>query len=222
MKKANRIKFWTAKKGSEAAETTEINIGQLIASAFQVLIFVGIIVAFYSLTKKTAEAAGPQESFYQLITKLKELDNGRLPDGIGHAFYISENYYMYGFNTEPSEVLYKGGKVEKPKPCSDSPIAGGACVCICNKKDCSESVNCNTKLQNDKVTQVHFNSIKYLVVRADADPKNKLNKGATLDQRDVPNGGNYLAIFGDSWTQGRVIYLKRNGNTIEITFPNVQ
>ncbi len=223
MRKVNRLKkFWTAKNGSEAAETTEINIGQLIASAFQVLIFVGIIVAFYSLTKKTAEAAGPQESFYQLITKLKELDSGRLPDGIGHAFYISENYYLFGFNAEPDEVLYnKGEHVEKPKPCHDTPIAGRLCVCICNKKDCSESASCNTRLQNGKATTVPFKEIKYLVVKAGTDPKGKLNKGAKLDPKDVPSGGNYLAIFGDSWKQGRVIFLKRNGNRVEITFPDV-
>lgn len=205
-----------SKKGGEAAETTEVNIGQSIPSVIVVLIFVGIIVSFYSLTQKTAYAAGPQESFYQLVTKLEALDEGRLADGIGHAFYIGENHYLFGFNDDPDEVVYKGGRVEKPREKCGSTEA---CVCICNKKDCRESVSCNVRLKNDRVVPVPFKNIKYLVVKADADPKNKLNKGMKLDARDVPSGGNYLAIFGNNWKQGRVIYLKREGNKVEITFP---
>lgn len=220
-------KLLAAKKGGEAAETTEVNIGQSIPSVIVVLIFVGIIVSFYSLTQKTAYAAGPQESFYQLVTKLEALDEGRLADGVGHAFYIGENYYLFGFNDDPDEVIYKGGRVEKPGRvgvADGSPEKCGgteACVCICNKKDCRESVSCNVRLQNDKVKRVTFKNIKYLVVKADADPGNKLNKGMKLDARDVPGGGNYLAILGDSWKQGRVVYLKREGNKVEITFPDV-
>lgn len=220
-------KVSAAKRGGESAETVLVNIGQAIPSVIVILIFIGILVGYHILTEKAAYAAGPQDSFYQLVTKLEALDKGSLPDGIGHAFYIGENYDLFGFNDDPDEVVYDGGKVGKPKRvgvADSSPEKCGsaeACVCICNKKDCSESVSCNTRLKNDRVTKVTFTNIKYFVVKADADPNNRLNKGAKLNPNDVPGGGNYLAIFGDSWKQGRVIYLKRQGDKVEITFPDV-
>lgn len=228
MKKAGFFgKLWAAKEGGESVETVLVNIGQAIPTVIVILVFIGILVGYHLLAEKTAYAAGPQDSFYQLVTKLEALDKGGLPDGVGHAFYLGENYNLFGFNSDTDKVVYDGGKVEKPRRvgvADSSPEKCGsteACVCICNKKECSESVGCNAKLQKDRVTKVIFTQIKYFVVKADADPGNRLNKGAKLDTNDVPGGGNYLALFGDSWRQGRVIYLKRQGNKAEITFPDV-
>ena len=216
-------KFAAAKKGSEAAETTEVNIGGLITSAVQVLIFVGIIVALWTLTRKAYADQGTEESFNQLVAKIRALDKGRLADGIGHAYYISDKMSLYGFNANSETVGYKGGKVDKPRTGSDGSLGkcqtATACVCLCDKRDCTGFVVCNPRIVGDKSVYESFTNIEYFVVKADADPKNKFNKGLPITGGS-PAGGNFFAIFGDSWRQGKVIFLKKNGNTIEISFPS--
>lgn len=220
-------KFAAAKKGSEAAETTEVNIGGLITSAVQVLIFVGIIVALWTLTRKAYADQGTEESFNQLVAKIRALDKGRLADGIGHAYYISDKMSLYGFNANSETVKYKGGNpgVEKPgRTAPDGslgkcPPTATACVCICDKRDCTGFVACNPRIVGDKSVYESFTTIEYFVVKAD--PKNKFNKGLPITGGSPAISGNFFAIFGDSWKQGKVIFLeKKLGGVIEISFPS--
>ncbi len=217
MAKKRLTKLARSKKGSEAAETTEVNIGQLLISIVQILIFVAIIVGLYSLTKKANADQGTQESFYQLVAKLQALDRGQLADGIGHAYFIKDGFYLYGFNKDSNEIAYKdgnkAGKVLKPRAGEKCQV-GEACICMCNNKDCSKMVDCNTRLRGEGTEKIRFDEIAYFYVNGD--PKNTLNKGSAYSSGGIT--GNYLAISGKDWRQGKVIYLARKGISIEVSF----
>lgn len=219
-------KFSAAKKGSEAIEGQGNTIAWLIPAAVNIFIFVTIIVAVWAITKKTAYAdQGTDESFKQLVAKAKELDEGRLTEGIGHAYFISDKMSLYGFNAISEELQYKDGEVRKPVTAADLSLGkckvGEACLCLCDKRDCTGFVMCNPKDVAGKTVNKPFTSIQYFVVKADADPKNKFNKGLPITGGDPAISGNFFAIFGDgdNWRQGKVIFLKRNGNTVEVSFP---
>lgn len=212
-------KVRSAKKGGESVEAGFVSIGLLLAGLAMVIIFVIISVGVYSWFKKQNEQ-GPQESFYQLMTKVKALDGGRFPDGIEQAYYIKDGYYLFGFNLDPDAIKDSKGVVNKPqKPGSTeggSDFCGSeeACICLCSNHNCDGSVTCNTELVTGKT--LTFNNIHYFVVTGN--PKNNHGKNA----ENLPAGsvsGKYLAIFGSDWKGGRTIKLKRTGEVVEITFP---
>ncbi len=219
-------KFGAAKKGSEAVEGQGFTIAMLIPAIVNILIFVGILVALWAIVGKANTDQGTDESFKQLVAKARELDEGRLTEGIGHAYFISDKMSLYGFNAISEELLYSGGKVRKPITAADLSLGkckvGEACLCLCDKRDCTGFVMCNPKVVAGKTVNKPFTNIQYFVVKADADPKNKFNKGLQITEGGPAISGNFFAIFGDgdNWRQGKVIFLKRNGNTVEISFPS--
>ncbi|MBI2145017.1 hypothetical protein HYU18_01705 [Candidatus Woesearchaeota archaeon] len=210
-------KFVAAKKGSEAAETGLINVGQLIASAVMVLVFVVIFTVAMRLGQKEAYAQGHQESFSQLVAKLEAIDTGKIPES-DHAFFISDSFYLFGFNYLDDNVKHEGGTAGKLSMIKGSPIEGcensEACVCVCDKKDCSGFVNCNVRPdKTGKPAKISFSNIRYFAVKED--PKDIINKG-----EKYASGYDYLAIYGNEWRQGRVMHLKLVGSTIEVSFPS--
>ena len=216
-----------SKKGGEAAETELTELGELVKSVALVIIFVLIITGVYILIKKQNEQ-GPEESFYQLMTKVKALDEGRFTDGIGQAYYIKDSYYLFGFNVDPEAIRVRDSKdlVNKPQKTGSTvdgtDFCGGeeACLCLCSNHNCDSVINCNTELFLGQIHRVKLEGIKYFVVTED--PKNKFTKGKDIEPQWRPAGynqGKYFAIFGSNWKNGRLIKLKRNKDVVEITFP---
>ena len=224
-------KVRNAKKGGESVEASLVEIGDLLKSIAMVIIFALILFGIYQLIKKQGEQ-GPQESYYQLMTKVKALDEGRFPGGIEQAYYIKDGYYLFGFNLDPDAIIVskpgflKSTDIEVKKPqkgshgSSDECRGVEACICLCSNLNCDGSVTCNTELVSGKTIRIDFHNINYIIVTGD--PKNKLTKGKDIDNLFMPSGyrqGKYMAIFGSDWTEGRIIKLKRTGNVVEVTFP---
>lgn len=226
MKKAAKARagFGKGKRGSESVETGLVSIGLLLIAAILVVIFVFISSAIFNLITKK-EAQGTQESFNLLVSKLERMDD---PQGISeaaHAYYTQDGYYLFGFNSDPDEVRHIRSNdpvVKASKMCASDK----ACICICDDSMCAgKVVDCN-KGTNNKPAD--FKSIKYFVVKDDV--VNAYNQG-----KPFPAGrsGNYLAIFGKwgtgldigpieagihHWPPGKIIYMVRNGQVVEITF----
>lgn len=216
-----------AKRGSEAVETSLISIGLLLISAVLVVIFVMISSSIFNLILKK-QAQSTQESFNLLVTKLEEMDKGNINEA-AHAYYIQDGYHLLGFNANQAGILHirkDEALIKTQKTCG----YGEACVCVCDDALCNgKIVDCN---KGTGGKQVVFTGIKYFVVKGD--DKNEFNQGKPIGS-GLPSGtsGNYLAIFGKwgsgvdigfieagihHWPAGKIIYLKRNGDVVEIAF----
>lgn len=220
------------KRGSEAVETSLVSIGLLLISAVLVVIFVFISSAIFNLITKK-EAQSTQESFNLLVSKLEQMDKSVDVQEAAHAYYIQDGYQLFGFNNDPDEIRHIRSNdpvVKASKMCASDK----ACVCTCDDSMCKgKVVECNKATNN---RQVEFKSIKYFVVKNDVD--NKYNQGKPIVDKFLPNyekGGvnKYLAIFGKwgtgldigplkvgvhQWPPGKIIYLVRNGEVVEMSF----
>ncbi len=220
-------RFRLAKKGSEAVETSFVTIGLLLISAVLVVIFVMISGSIFSLLSKR-QAQSTQESFNLLVTKLEEMGKGNINEA-AHAYYIQDGYHLFGFNANQAGILHirkDEALLKTARTCG----YGESCICICDDALCSGNVvDCNKETGGK---QVVFTGIKYFVVKGD--DKNEFNQGKPIGS-GLPSGtsGNYLAIFGKwgsgvdigpveagihHWPAGKIIYLKRNGDAVEVTF----
>ena len=216
-----------AKRGSEAVETSLISIGLLLISAVLVVLFVMISSSIFNLLAKK-QAQSTQESFNLLVTKLEEIDKGNINEA-AHAYYIQDGYHLFGFNANQAGILHvrkDEALLKGDRTCGYSE----SCICICDDALCKgKVVDCNKATGKNAVD---FNNLKYFVVKGD--DKNKFNQGKPIGS-GLPSGtaGNYLAIFGKwgsgvdigpieagihHWLPGKIIYLKRNGEVVEVMF----
>ncbi len=216
------------KRGSEAVETSFISIGLLIISAVLVVIFVMISSSIFNLLSKK-QAQSTQESFNLLVTKLEEMGKGNINEA-AHAYYIQDGYHLFGFSVNPDEVRHIRSDKSVEKSSTKMCALDKACICICDDALCNgKVVDCNKGTDGK---QVVFTGIKYFVVKGD--DKNEFNQGKPIGG-GLPSGtsGNYLAIFGKwgsgvdigfieagihHWPAGKIIYLKRNGDAVEVAF----